>query len=252
MSKLSITLPPLTNLKIEIDAVQMLKDNSTFSYTVHYEKDETNYLASLCDKYGSDKGEIKTSGHPYVWPSHTYTDYVDARFRHCRELVKNVFECGLGTMNPQFKANMGIDAKPGASLRVWRDYFPNANIFGADIDKSILFEEERIKTFHVDQTNKDSIAAMWNQISVSNFDLMIDDGLHEFPAGVSLFENSVPHLSEKGLYIIEDVNSYDMLRYRSYFAGRRFHVEYVTLTRGHIPMGDNQLVVIRHKPERLP
>ena len=41
--------------------------------------------------------------------------------------------------------------KPGASLRVWRDYFPNAIIYGADIDKDILFAEERIKTFYIDQ-----------------------------------------------------------------------------------------------------
>ena len=133
MSKLSITLPALSNVKIEIDTEQTLRENSTFSYTVYYEKDQTNYLAQLCDKYGSDKGEIKTSGHPYIWPSHTYTDFVDGRFRHCRAVVKNVFECGLGTMDLSIKANMGVAGRPGASLRVWRDYFPNADIFGAAI-----------------------------------------------------------------------------------------------------------------------
>jgi hypothetical protein len=41
----------------------------------------------------------------------------------------------------------GIDYKPGASLRMWRDYFPNATIVGCDSNESILFNnEERIKT----------------------------------------------------------------------------------------------------------
>ena len=72
---------------------------------------------------------------------------------------------------------MGISAKPGASLRVWRDYFPGANIFGADIDQDILFSENRVETFYLDQTSKESIDAMWRAIKISDFDLIIDDGL---------------------------------------------------------------------------
>ena len=50
---------------------------------------------------------------------------------------------------------------PGVSLRVWIDYFFNAKIYGGDIDKEILFEEERSKTFYVDQLNSNSIKSMW-------------------------------------------------------------------------------------------
>ena len=39
---------------------------------------------------------------------------------------------------------MGSEGVPLASLRAWRDYFKNANIYGADIDKGILKDEERI------------------------------------------------------------------------------------------------------------
>jgi hypothetical protein len=140
---------------------------------------------------------------------------------------------------------MGTQSRPGASLRVWRDYFPNAMIFGADIDSTILFEEERIKTFYVDQTSKKAIEELWNQIGVSDFQLMVDDGLHKFEAGICLFENSVSRLAENGYYVIEDVNPYDMLGYKSYFSQTKFKVEYVSLCRPGIPLGDNQLVVIR-------
>jgi hypothetical protein len=245
MSDISVKFNGLENLTAKISLEKMLKDNSTFSYTVFYEKDPTNYLAELCDKYGCDKGEIKTTGHPYRWPSHTYADFMSSRFGHCRETIRRVFECGLGSNNPNLPSNMGTLGRPGASLRVWRDYFPNAMIFGGDIDPSILVEEERIKTFYVDQTSKTAIEELWHQIGVSDFQLMIDDGLHKFEAGICLFENSISKLATNGYYIIEDVHPYNMLRYKSYFSETKFKVEYVSLNRPGIPLGDNQLVVIR-------
>jgi hypothetical protein len=172
-------------------------------------------------------------------------DFMSSRFGHCRETIRRVFECGLGTNNPNLPSNMGTEGRPGASLRVWKDYFPNAMIFGADIDPTILFEEERIKTFYVDQTSKNSIDELWRQIELSDFQLMIDDGLHNFEAGICLFENAISKLAANGYYIIEDVHPYNMLRYKSYFSQKKFKVEYVSLYRPDIPLGDNQLVVIR-------
>ena len=76
--------------------------------------------------------------------------------------------------------NQGENYKTGGSLRMWRDYFKNAKIFGADIDKDCLFNEDRIKTFYVDQSDKDSIINMWKQIDENEFDILIDDGCHRF------------------------------------------------------------------------
>ena len=58
---------------------------------------------------------------------------------------------------------MSSNGKPGASLRVWRDYFYNAEIYGADIDKT-NFSEKRIKTFFVDQLDKKEIKKCGNQL----------------------------------------------------------------------------------------
>jgi hypothetical protein len=60
-----------------------------------------------------------------------------------------------------------------------------------------------------------------------------------------LFENAISKLAANGYYIIEDVLPYNMLRYKSYFSQTKFKVEYVSLYRPGIPLGDNQLVVIR-------
>ena len=62
---------------------------------------------------------------------------------------------------------MTSDGKPGASLRVWKDYFINSRVYGADIDKSILFEEDRIKKFYVNQLDSSSIKEMWSNIKIN-------------------------------------------------------------------------------------
>jgi len=168
-----------------------------------------NILSELCEKYGSDKGFVNfdKDKKPYKWHPHTYSIYYHAIFNLSRENIKNVFECGLGTNNPNIKSNMTISGTPGASLRVWRDYFFNAKIYGGDIDKEILFEEERIKTFYVDQLNSNSIKSMWQNIEVESFDIIIDDGLHEPDANYNFFINSFHKLKKNGIFIIEDVSN---------------------------------------------
>lgn len=166
-----------------------------------------NYLSELCELYGSDKGfvniEKKT---PYDWDPHAYSIIYNNLFSHCRENIKLVFECGIGTNNLNFESNMTLNGKPGASLKVWKDYFVNAQIFGADIDRNILFKEDRIETYHVNQLDQESIIKMWNNIKKKDFDLIIDDGLHNYKAALTLFLNSYEKLKKGGIYIIEDVD----------------------------------------------
>ena len=166
-----------------------------------------NYLSELCELYGSDKGfvniEKKT---PYDWDPHSYSIIYNNLFSHCRENIKLVFECGIGTNNINFESNMTLNGKPGASLKMWKDYFVNAQIIGADIDKSILFKEDRIETYEVNQLDPESINTMWNNIKKKDFDLIIDDGLHNYKAALTLFLNSYEKLKKGGIYIIEDVD----------------------------------------------
>jgi hypothetical protein len=216
-----------------------------YRFVVQHQKDRNSVLSQLCDRYGSDKGEIDSKGQPYPWPSHTYADFYERLFGHCRAHIHHVFECGLGTNNPDFQSSMGVLGKPGASLRVWRDYFPDAQVVGADIDRGVLFEESRIRTFYVDQTQPSAIAALWQQVGNQEFDLMVDDGLHTFEAGVCLFENSVARLAPHGIYVIEDVSLPDLALFQTHFATQPYKVDYVNLVRPDLPLTDNSLVVIR-------
>lgn len=211
----------------------------------HYAKNRKSLLASLCDQHGSDKGSNDSQGRTYRWKPHTYVDVYGRLYDHCRDGVRAVFECGIGSNNVATPSNMGAAGRPGASLRVWRDYFPNARIVGADVDRDILFQEERIETHHLDQTDPQSIAALWKRLGDVRFDLMIDDGLHTFDAGWRLFEGSFQMLAPAGIYVIEDVKPPDLVLFRERFAGLQLNVEFINLLRPDAILDDNSLVVVR-------
>lgn len=192
-----------------------------FKHSIHlYYQKKNSELNRLSDLYGSDKGECDSRNNPYPWPSHNYADYYCSLFRLAKDDVKILVECGLGTNNPNVKSSMGINGKPGASLRMWRDFFPNARIIGCDIDEDVLFSEERISTFKCDQTSNLSIDNFCNSANLlmNSIDIIIDDGLHEFNAGKVFFERMINFLKPNGVYIIEDVSHKDMAKYQEYFS----------------------------------
>ena len=159
-------------------------------------------LCEIMGRHGSDKGHKDITTSP-----HNYTTVYHRMFELRRKQPLRVFELGLGTTNPAFKAHMGPAGKPGASLRGWAEYFPNASVFGADLDESILFEEYRIKTYPCDQTDPRRIAAMWERPELrEGFDVILDDGWHALAANKCFFEHSIDKLNPEGYYIIEDVN----------------------------------------------
>lgn len=108
----------------------------------------------------------------------------------------------MGTNNPNLISSMGSNGKPGASLRAFRDFLPQSKIFGADVDKDILFQEERITTIQVDQLDRNSFNALSKDEA---YDLIIDDGLHSTPANLNTMIWAMQHLRAGGYIVIEDV-----------------------------------------------
>jgi len=192
------------------------------------------------DKHGSDKGPRKGNS-----THHTYTEVYHELFKNMTDKALNVFEMGLGTNNGAFACNMGPAGRPGASLRGWREYFTKSLIYGADIDRGILFNEDRIRSMYCDQTNRDVIRSMWD--SLPDMDIIIDDGLHTFEANVTLFENSVHKLKSSGIYVIEDINHSDLPRFQKkieewtrLYPGRVFSLRVLS---GGNPVDNNVLIV---------
>lgn len=216
-----------------------IKKNLDFSYVSSAKTNQE--LKKLMDFYGSDKGGRNNH--------HNFAQYYSKIFYNKKNDIKNLLEIGLGTNNIDVPSNMGKDGKPLASLRAWRDYFKNANIYGGDIDKEILKNEERIKTHYVDQTDPNSIKNMYANFGVKKFDIILEDGLHEFNANICFFENSINFLAENGTYIIEDVYYKDQAKFIKYFENKSYNFSIVDIFHKK-NIANNSLVIIRKNNEK--
>jgi len=212
------------------------------------QKIDLNSVSQLCGimaEFGSDKGGYVGRG------KHNYSLIYSILFEKYRVKKFNMFELGIGSADTSFRANMGTRGKPGASLKAWKRHFEKANIYSADIDSNILFSEHRITTYHCDQTNPEEINKMWNSIGVEKkFEVIIDDGLHEFFANVCFLENSISMLEEGGGFVVEDVLSKEIKKWKSYLKKWKLE-EGINFWILKIPnphnSWDNNLVVIKKK-----
>jgi len=199
-------------------------------------------LCYIMNKYGSDKG----------FGLHDYTQLYHRWFNGIRKYILNVFELGLGTNNPNLPSSMGIYGKPGASLRGWREYFPISNIYGADIDKDILFTEDRIQTLYVDQLDESKIKSMWeNNLDDLMFDVIIDDGLHTLEGNICFLKNSIHKLARNGMYVIEDVIIKNLNNYRYELDKLNLNYEIFIIDNsfGQFELNDGCLIVIKKEKD---
>jgi hypothetical protein len=154
----------------------------------------TSSLAELFTKYGTDKEAI-----------HHYSGFYECLFQARRFDIKSLLEIGIGTLIPEAHSSMCEFAlegyKPGGSLRAWRDYFPNAHIYGIDVMPDTQFSEERITTYICDSTNPEAVL---NTPIPREFDIIIDDGAHETEHQLATLKNLFPSLRPNGIYVAED------------------------------------------------
>lgn len=159
-------------------------------------------LDSLIEKYGTDK---TISG---------YSKSYEYLFNDIKNEVTSLLEIGIGSLDANVDSNFRqiIESKyegvsfhhyrQGGSLRVWRDYFPKAQISGVDIAEDCRLTEDRITTYICDSTDKN---ACDKQLSTAMFDIIIDDGSHKAEAQLKTFKNFFSRTRFGGLYIIEDL-----------------------------------------------
>src|SRR5262245_57431873 len=85
-------------------------------------------LVSLATRFKTDK-----------WGVHYYAKHYERHLAHLRNRAFNLLEIGVG-------GYARLD-RGGASLRMWKHYFPLARVFGMDIYDKSAIHEPRIKTF---------------------------------------------------------------------------------------------------------
>jgi hypothetical protein len=118
--------------------------------------------------------------------------------------IVNVTEIGIGTNNFDTLSNMGGTGTPGASLRSFRDFSICIHVNGADVDKKILFTDDRIYTYFVNQLQPATIAEL---VEITGPNLLIDDGLHAFRPNLNVLNEFITYSKNKenNWLIIEDL-----------------------------------------------
>lgn len=180
-------------------------------------------LTKLAIKYGTDK-----------WGKHHYTPVYYGLFKDRRIQVRKVLEIG---------------SAEGAGVRMFRDFFPVASIYGADNVIERIFEEERIQIYYFDQS-KDSEYEEFSDYFGKNFDLIVDDGSHVPEDQLKSCVNLVLYLSPDGIYVIEDVNEpslVKLLKEEFIKRDRKLHYDIKEVVVGD--RYDDRLIIVRHKDE---
>ena len=138
-------------------------------------------LDEIAQLHGTDKS---TEGHGYT---QIYERYLSG----WRDRALTVLEIGV------FK---------GASVRMWRDYFPQAQVVGIDKwGEALDHAEERIDVCVGNQSDTKFLEEVAS--TKGPFDLIIDDGAHRpIPQKTSL-KNLWRHVSAGGFYVIEDIHT---------------------------------------------
>lgn len=162
-------------------------------HDLRYEERIKEKLIELFNLHGSDKSYL-----------HNYEIIYAHIFMNLPESI-NLLEIGLGTNNTTIISNMGKFGKPGASLRAFSEFLPESNLFGADVDKNILFESSNIRTFYIDQTNYETYSKFLKSVNYIKFDLIIDDGLHLQSANINTLYFALENLKNGGYLVVEDV-----------------------------------------------
>ena len=146
----------------------------------------TNDLTVLAKMYGSDK-----------WGSHRYAPHYQWHFKNLRKKRLKILEIGVGGYQDP---NSG-----GASLRMWKTYFPNSSIYSLDIYDKATIEEDRIKIFRGSQNDPDFLRDVVRQMG--GLDIVIDDGSHVNEHVITSFRTLFPLLVDGGIYAIEDTQT---------------------------------------------
>lgn len=162
-------------------------------------------LTRLADRYGTDKGTLDhAAGSGWEGWVHNYTPFYEAVLASIRTSARNVLEIGVFH---------------GASLKMWRDYFPNATIQGLDNwegydGEGHLLQKpedlgERIVLIDGDQANRDDLLRL-EELQAQLFDMICDDGGHTMEQQQVSLGYLFPLVRPGGYYIVEDLHTSTM------------------------------------------
>jgi hypothetical protein len=146
-------------------------------------------LEEIADNSRTDKNTI-----------HSYLPLYQNLLISKKETAKNVLEVGI----------LG-----GGSIKLWHDFFVNANVYGLDLMHinnvwDEIKNKERIKlSTSFDAYHPNSFNHLYN-LKIK-FDFMLDDGPHTLESMKQFIRLYSQLMTDDGILIIEDVQSWDWI-----------------------------------------
>jgi hypothetical protein len=117
----------------------------------------------------------------------------------------DVYEPYFNNMS-ESKHILEIGVYYGGSLKYLSDKFKDGNIYGIDIEDKTQYDEERIKTYIVNQEDRNALNKFLEETNVE-FDIIIDDGGHTMRQQQVSFGTLFKRLKKGGIYILEDLHT---------------------------------------------
>lgn len=139
-------------------------------------------LTELGNKHGTDKSSF-----------HGFTDIYARYFEPLRDKPIKLLEIGIAG---------------GASMRMWLEYFQNAEVLGIDHCSDFAHHNLGPRGFqlHGDVRHKKLWEKLADRESGWQFDIVVDDGAHYSDAIIEAFNGAWPLLKPGGLYCVEDLH----------------------------------------------
>ena len=143
-------------------------------------------LVELVDNARTDKDTI-----------HSYLETYEDLFKNKKLTSSAVMEIGI---------------YDGGSIKLWYDYFPNANIYGIDISR---YEE---KLNYLNNNNRIKLLLETDAYNMDikrfdeKFDIIVEDGDHILSSQIKTIHNFLPLLKDDGILIIEDIQNIEHIK----------------------------------------
>lgn len=152
-------------------------------------------LQEIIDNSSTDKNTV-----------HSYLSLYEELFKTKQHTAKRILEIGIGDFTE----------KNGGSIKLWKDYFTNATIYGLDIlNKNRVLDEllnnERVKLYtETDAYDSNFFTNEFLNNSLK-FDVLLDDGPHTLNSMIAFIKLYSNVMMDDGILIIEDVQSWDWI-----------------------------------------
>jgi hypothetical protein len=133
--------------------------------------------------------------------THSYLPLYQNLLIRKKESAKNVLEIGIWL---------------GGSIKLWSDFFLNANVYGLDIMnieniwEGIKNKEKIILHTSIDAYNNDFFITHFLNKNIK-FDFVLDDGPHTLESMKQFIKLYSQIMTDDGILIIEDVESWDWI-----------------------------------------